>query len=626
MSQLLEYIVNQLEEIKNKNLVDENEKQQIEEYISKLNSIKSNPSSLEESLFEEILTSDQLQTKEFKSLRRFKVLFDDEEMKKESQVKKSLEYLDRIIKAKLEEFETRKTDITGRINSRSESIPKYNELKELLNEYNENRYIKEEELLLLDFITDDLEPTEELIKLYIKIGKNNARIENERHVVIEEPIQEEVPVEEQEDELLESAVESIQDRQNREEINHILEKKKEILQKYAKFINNEEYKNLDEKLYNSVLSKMNNFENVLKDCNDDIFEFSLAVETDIEFISLFDQENSFLIGFCIAILNAYEENNIEKVKEIVSLYYRNDIILDLKKSLSLQGYKEYSDMIKIIEEKYDTHEFRHSREYNILYSTTEQPKNLEQNLKALDISLESYYKYQVLKSYDDIIYSIQDKSRDDINEKNDELKEKLQKLKEKYDVLKSYEEPHEEINENSPYLNSFENYIVFFDPEGFMESYTETIEQHSREVRAKTYIDNLNRIIQTQYLTLSKDLHRIKTDKSPDPRLYELGDNSVRIGIKKLDGANVKGHNVYIIFSSGYGRVDGKPKNEILQRSVQMHTKEGEEQLKEIFAESKNKEEITQEAQALINASEKIYLEIYDQIPEYTPGVPKGGK
>ena len=591
MQELLEYIVKKLEQLDTESRLIEEQIEKLNNNIEKLNIIKETPINIDESFLNSIFDDEIKNSRDYKILIKLKDYF--EKNKEESQIKQSKEYLDRIITIKINEFLNNKNNLTDKLIINREEVIKLSILKDILIEYNNSTYIDQEKFDLINSVAEKLTASEELVKFYLLIARNNSQIEKQSLISTTE-------------ELTVDEIEEID-----EERNNILEEETSeydnivdnYINKYNKYKDNASYKELNPNMYEISLEIMKDFLIELSNVDEETLQIALFAENDIEIIKSLT-EDSLKLGVSIALLNAYENSDVNSIAKIIDSYRKN-IYIDVPTFLTLNGHDEYSKKIK---EYAYLDDLIISKEKEKQYESFKDiaSDNLEKSLEYSNIRKADYIKYKMKKVYDDLIYLFKDRviSDDVLELVNGQLK-KLEVLKEE---LKK-EPPKPKINPDELFTGNFNNYIVFLDPELFMKTAQEIKNTH--DVPDSSFISTFDKIINTDYTDIQTGKKKIKGNRSKKKqnKVKEEKTSHIRVGFKILRGAEVNGHKVFVIYLPCYGDLGGMPKEKGLKSSDELYaSKKGKEiytNLQKLF--NYKNESLSKEAQEEINKSIEIY-------------------
>ena len=608
MQELLEYISKKLEKLNNESILNEEQVEKLNSYIEKLNSMKETHINIDESILDSIFDDEVKNSRDYKILIKLKDYF--EINKEESQIKQSKEYLDRIVTIKINEFLNKKDSLTDKILSNKEEVLKVCLIKDILINYNDSTYIDQEKLDLINSLVEEIDISEEIVKLYLLIARNNSKIEKQSLTITQTH---ELTIDEI-DEIDEERDNILQEEESLEYNNTI----QNYTNKYLAYKNNLSYKELNPNIYEISSEIMKDFLIELNDVDEETLQVALFAEDDIDIIKSLTEE-SLKLGVSIALLNAYENLDINSIVKIIDSYRKN-IYIDIPTFLTLNGHDEYAKKIKeydylanlIVSEEQEN---RYESYKDITFD------KLEKFLEYSNITKSDYIKYKMKKVYDDLIYLFKDRIiNDDVLELvNGQLK-KLEILNERLKI----ETTGPKTNPDELFTGKFSNYIVFIDPDLFIKTAQEIKLQHADAIDS-SFLSTFDKIINTDYTDLQTGNKRIKGNRSKKKqnKVKEEKSAHIRVGFKILRGAEVDGHKVFVIYLPCYGDLDGISKEKGLKSSDELYSstrgKEIYANLQKLFS-SKN-ETLSEEAQKQIDKTKEIYklFSVTDE-KKLTPG------
>ena len=409
MREVIEYIIKKLEEeeqiLSNNNQNISN----IEENISRLEEYKVNPDTIDFEFLSRIISEEQKNSEEYTDASDYKGFYNSHS--NESQIINALEYLKRLLDSKINEFKTEKIEVTTKTETATSSMSKYKEVKGVLESYNDQKYILQEELTSIDSVVDKMTLSDDIIKMYFRFAKNNSIIEKNRQINTEN--QNTHAVEDAQIQITEEVIRQMDDDRvsvipTRESIVEELNKKREYLEKYNNFknIRKEELSENERSMYEKIEKMLVDFENILNDCSEDELTIATFVEgpNGIELIPKYDTEIECKLSTDMALLNAYIQNEKEEINRIIELYNSNPIIVCINENKILEeaGFANYVDEKKKIESDYikileDSEKIKYFQSFS-----NQEPQYLNQNLRNIGVSKEDYYKYLIVKKYQEI--------------------------------------------------------------------------------------------------------------------------------------------------------------------------------------------------------------------------------
>ncbi|MBQ9019438.1 MAG: hypothetical protein IJ097_03940 [Bacilli bacterium] len=602
MEEIIQIIEDQINELiesqeKNKEYI-----RQLEELKQRINSYRENPNIIDsnEYAFKEDFSDENVE-----SIIALKGLY---EYKEEPQVSSALEYLDKLVTKKLDSIDK---EISQYDDNLENKINEYNDILNLLKNYNDRQYITLEQI---NKIKEIVGSKQVLLKLYSIVVINNSTIENEKSISRNDEV---LPIEVVED--LDNRRASINVTQ--EQIDEKKVKIEEYLNRINYFLNNSEYKEMNVDLYNISSRIMNYAKEVLEreDIELDVFD---VVENDMVADDIKWLEDNYLkLGIVKALLYAYENNDIQQVKELLEIYKINPTN-DIKDYLELEGYKEYFDILSLLETKYNAKE----KLTSVIGINYDDVKNLSDRSNLQDDT----YLLQII--YKDIVELLNDRTmNDEIKGKLDELIKRANKILESYgEVIKITVEK----DEIADHYGSYDNYIVFYDENSFMESYDELRNEH-REMAAALSSDvsrKINKLIGTELPKLIADddcAHNIHVKRNT-PNSYEIlavRKGKTRLSYKVIEDAyvtdeNGRKHPIIMVIHSCFGEADGRSKSTNLLKGIKIFEKielvkdeNGKtryDRLKEIFTVGKDEHIISKEAQKELEKALNIIKKVQE--------------
>ena len=486
-------------------------------------------------------------------------------------------------------------EIKRTMKSTQEEMQSLKEKKSFLESITQDVYVDEEMMMKLDSILASYSMNESIVDFYMNIAKNNVRIAKERtrkKSIVDESAQEV-------DDFA-SLILKEREEEQREDAHELEQLKKDLLIHYRSFINNEKYQKQDPEVFNRVLQMIEYVPKYMENCGDLNTFMNISEDGVQSLIMCTSVEELSMLSFLL-IKQAYQENNLEEVKDIERHYKTNPYSF----------YQWCSQEIK------DLNETVKSRLQNC--DLGEIKKIIEACASMDEETAISYFKSSGMrKEQIDLykIYSHQIKIEQILKKELDE--ESVQKLKEEYQAIKDVIHPPKiaipPLRENeSPYDNAFANYIVFVDSKQAEYDLAEIISNY-REANISDEFSIMNYLMQNSLANLHSKFKAIKTgSKSNLHDIREAKSGSMRIGYKVLEGAKVNGHNVIMLFRISYGGVDNNRKNDFLQLNVKMYEKLEEttiQKMRKIFAEENNQDHINEEAKSMIDETLEQYKAI----------------
>lgn len=503
----------------------------------------------------------------------------------------------------------------------TEDIDKYNSLINLIKTYNSNTYIEEKDLVLLKEIILELlsseaieeDDVDEITKFTMNILLNNSRIELLRSIRIEEtaevtPINAEVAeettteaapevaeevqtseaaptevtpinVEVVEEEPL-SATEVEDMARGRELINYSetneqeeSQEKKKYLQKFKEFLNDEDYKEKDEDLYNKACIIIKNAIEMIE--KEDNIDYAF-IENDIEESYINSLGGAYLhIATANYIIDAYLEADSKHVTQIIDSYKKAGE-LDIKDFFKLEGYPEYAEIINKVEKLVSGKSFKESFED---FSIEDILKVISNNDSQADYT---YLLTAVLKGIDLIA--------EDRKINDEELTELSNLLGYANKIIKDNKEDKgvggQKDDEILDYFRSnfsdFKNYIVFYDPEEFIKSLKDAVTDqagHKYEM-VTTTLDKIDKIISKDIGDLiseqtSHNVH-IKQNKPNPYEILAYRKGVSRVIFKVIENSGIidpktgKQHRVIMLLHTFYGDTDTDTKGDAENESIKL--------------------------------------------------------
>jgi len=584
----IEEKINELYEVQERQRQDilklEELKQRIEYYIE-------NPNTIDDDTIDEV--KDILELEENDSIIQLRGLFYGVT---EPQIIEAIGHLNEIATTRINKINEDIAVIEG--NDVFTLINEHNRIIELLDGYNSEVYISSDDLRKLREILGD---SEELLRLFYEIAINNSEIERIRRERREQQPEESISIEETLDEQTEQQLDSRDELYtSQQELETAAGLRKEYLDRINTFIENENYKNIEGYEYSLLI--INKAKKVLLDSSSEI-DFAFINDIGIENPSWY-LGNELVVGTAKLLLDAYDNENVHLIKNILNEYKKNKFI-DTKDYLKLEGLDSYATLLTTLEEKYKFNEINTVNSYNGMEDKEDADAETRLGIIYKDI-------ISLLKRID----TTTDTRVQLTEEDRAELAKYVKKINEILGNNKDVEISSSEIEE---YYGPRDNYIVFYDVDEFQKSLEETIADHSgqRDEIKKNVDSQLQMLknIDISELISSRKSGNIHTDKGKD-NVYEILElkttNYIRISFKRLNNAKIidkngKEHNVIVVIHTCYGKIGKNGKYENLTKGIKIfediekETKRKKKKsrysnLVEIFSEEKNIDGISEEA------------------------------
>ena len=555
------------------------------------------------------VTPELRNSKEFKDSLDFVGFF--EKYSSESQIKKAKNYLGEIVEDLVSKQEKKCNDLldkyrywVGLLNSSKVAVA-------FLNRYPDT-FVDENTLESIYTIIKEQMPTKEGLNILLTIAKNNSKITfKKEEPKVEEPSEEVESLElEDEDETL-----SLDDiEKGRIEVNSITpadinEYRNQFISMYNNFVNNARYKDTLGDLYNKTLLVTNGIDEEIKNMSDDDLELQLA------FIEEGIVDNR--VNASILLLKSILTGNIEHAKEIVDSYV-NNCEMSNNEYFALTGRIDY-EMDYTKAKSLVGNDFESSRTYEYLEAAPEFGSNQEKiaYLRSVEISKEDSERYDIQKLLEDIDLILSVRPITEESKKTLPLYfEKLERMNNILEFDLSVLEAAKIPNEDDLYNGYFNNYVVMLDKDLFMEEAKELIREKS-DVKYKNIADKIKRLTLLSQIELQNDQYARNIHVNGEDNDYELlefrgGSGNVRVGFKRVEGAEIKGKPVYMVVMPSYIRVGSYIKNDGVAQNIKYFEKNLDKynEIVKACSKEKNKDEVSPEATKLITECIRAYEEL----------------
>lgn len=605
-----------------------------------LNAVKKDPDSIDVKTFKPLFPRGYAET--IDEIASYKGWFSKNP--DESQIKEAKAKLDKLIDGKMREYEAKYVSIREeKIIPKDRVLRQYKEALKILTEYNSGKYITADELAQIDLLISLIDNPDEAIDFYLQIALNNINCLKQQKEVEKEDNSKKMP-----DEQIKKVEEA---RQNTKDTEVIIQDEKSehdiIMERLNKFLNigrGEKPSYIDvkkligPKLYSITKKIILDKKDIIdkKDENNvDYVVDLLALKEYIEAcgLDITLEEDYFFSAVLMELLDAYETQNVGKIKDVLSKYKEKleliakkeeekaaeearkaqaeqdfnqefeQALLEEQNKESLEAFKplpefeEYAKLLKELDEKYGIMAFLKTN------------KDLLESLAGLDkagikkaFSIEDdYYKCCMSTSYAEIASLLQLKENNpEIASSLDSLKKELDSVVEEYEqYLQSKKSILDELRESG---NPF-NYIVLFDESEFDRTYDREKKLSpikNLEYPAEVYSVLMQLIHETDLTEIRKHLHNIKKDNKDNPDNicdFPAGSNKkMRVTVKILEDVHLAGeaedqkHNVIVVFHNVYAK---RQKTSELQETLTTFKSNAERyrKIKEIFGPKGTKEE-----------------------------------
>lgn len=477
---------------------------------------------------------------------------------KESQIINALNSLKEMVDKKVSSIDEEINRIQDNINT---SVDEYNRLLDILINYDEDTYVSIDDLLKIKEIVGE---SEELLKLYFIVAINNSEIEikqineqNEEESALSRDVVEDL---DNSRAIINTTVQEMVDEVN---------KKNEYLVQINSFISNIGYRDLDEELYNLVLPIMLSAKDILEDEKEKLFIDCVEEDGNLETMNLFEG-NELKLLVARELLFAYEDNNIDKVRDILNIYKSNKSI-DIKDFLALEGLRDYASILFKLEEKYNIKDGINSVE-GVSYEDV-LTDGLSQTLQN-DI-------YLLKITYKDILELLNErKMTDEVRTILDKLMNRIINILEKQDSVIDNNQDDNKTDNIKENLIGKENCVVFYDIDEFHKSYENLMKDHyelanDMQEEIKSKIECLKDRPLLDLITNESVAHNIHRDRNKRNKeeILALKDGKTRLSFKVLEGIKIKDdtgkeYPVIMIIHVCYGWTDKYTKNYNLSEAL----------------------------------------------------------
>ena len=536
----------------------------------------------------------------------------------ESQVKTARDNLKKITTKLEKAYEKDKKKISDEIKLLDKMMESYVDAQSFLENYSDQVYVKEDELLSLYEVLSSLGADDSIVKFFLSVAKNNAAIEIEAAKAREAEKETEIdPSLEEMKSAHASMISNVYDTKLKDSL---FEKKQQIMIRYRNFLKNHEY--MPDELFEQVARILDNIEELVNDANINEMDNSFIAENDFDMIECYEDEKELLLAFVTAILKSHDDEDVLGVSRIIESYKRNPIITP-DKILYAENRLEESDILSAAAEIKESHLERGNYNQLSSYSTLSDTETIEENLKHSNIDSIEFVKFtkekEIMSLFDNIEGNIRNRNLEyDLDSKIEELNSLIIDYNE-LDELN--EEMNKDNKENGLYGEGFENYVVFLDPEVFVENYQNMVNSHAEKLSSssiQTPFSKLTKkdIVDLQNIRFSKNIH---TGKGT-PNSYSIKDLTGRyatFGYKVLECGKFNNHHVIVVILPSYRYADGNKRSKALRENIKLYEQNIEKykELERIFSNNATPEE-QQRALQLIEEG----IEMYDKLTSITKG------
>lgn len=478
----------------------------------------------------------------------------------------------------------------------------YDSVKKILDfiqNYSSDKYVTLEELELLDKYVEEHEITDGVARLYFEIAKNNSIIEMKNKEVKKETKKEEKKEEKVESKVEKTKVEEkLPESEIKEEVKKVEEPKKKEVKKPARtsteepteepitpatitpitstvsttspapstpttsitpiapassvltktpneikqecitkineFITSDTYKNLNSKFIEELTTKAIRFLNNLDDSLTPFFE-----EDSLFTVKDLDEENLVTIRTCLDLIEAFNNNELEKANEVLKEYRTSNHIpfeekvKYVKDFLEKGGYTNYLDEIIKMEEEYHVKDKINKRSLeeikNGLAGSNPGYYIIETLREYPDCEEVDWFKYKLKKEYEDLITLLS------YGEINDEEKEIIEEAIVNIHLLESRIDSYKE---KTPEVKKNKNIVVFFDEDAFISSVDDALtSSKSSSTFRKDLLEKLQFLantIQTEIIFKSHVIYLGQANPNTN-KIRDLNSGNVRLAFKILD-------------------------------------------------------------------------------------------
>lgn len=608
MNAVIEIVIEKIKDIKESKNTLEESFELINSNMKAIDKFKSDPDSIDVDLLGNIVP-EELKNKDYNLILKLVGMY--QKHANESQVKAAKNHL-RSISNKLEKkYEKDKKTISSEIKALDNMLKEYTNLEEFCSSYSEQVYVDEETYNKIYSLLSDLGKSDIVIKFFLEVARNNANIEIEATKAKETAKKDEEEIDPNLEDIKDAHDVLLSDLYDPELKDDISMQKKQLMIKYKDFLENHDY--LPEELFEQVRRISVGIDEFIDEFDLTALEFCFMAADDIELIESFDDEKQLSIAVASAILKAHNEKDVKKINEILEYYKKNEIIYP-DKILLIESREEEADILKAA---FEIKEFHLSRDhFNPLnsYSAISDSDAVEKGLKALNIDSIELVKFkkerEIMSLFDEIEGNIRGRNLDF------DLDTKLEKLKNLIDDYNEIEEMNIEINNDNNtselYGDNFENYIVFLDPDGFVEKYEKMINSHPEKLSNSQIETQFAKLTQNDLVTLrshrySRNIHT-GLGKPNEYGIKDLRGRYASVGYKVLEGEKLGDHNVIVVILPSYLYSDSNKRHKTLKENIKKYEQNRDKYstIEKLFSKDATPEE-QQKAQELIKEGVDTY-------------------
>ncbi len=561
------------------------------------------------------VTPELRNSKEFKDALDYVGFF--EKYSSESQIRKAKNYLGEIVEDLASKQEKKCNDLLDKYRYWVGLLNSSKVAGEFLNGYTPDTFVDENTLESVYTIIKEQMPTKEGLNILLTIAKNNNKISlMKAEPKVEEPKVEE-PSEEVESLELEDEEETLSlgdIEKGRIEVNSITpadinEYRNQFISMYNNFVNSARYKDTLGDLYNKTLLVTNGIDEEIRNMSDEDLELQLA------FIEEGIVDNR--VNASILLLKSILTGNIEHAKEILDSYV-NNCEMSNNEYFALTGRIDYEMDYNKAKELVGNN-FETTKAYKYLEGAPKFGSNHDKMayLRSVNVSKEDSERYDIQKLLEDIDLILS------VRPITEESKKALPLYFEKLEIMNNILEFDLSVldaaktpSENELYNGYFNNYVVLLDKDLFMEEAKELIREKS-DVKYKNIADKIKRLTLLSQVELQNDQYARNIHVNGGDNDYELlefrgGSGNVRVGFKRVEGAEIKGKPVYMVVMPSYIRVGSYIKNDGVAQNIKYFEKNLDKynEIVKACSKEKNKDEVSPEATKLITECIRAYEEL----------------